>query len=211
MALNILEGFDLQRMGHNSADYVHVVTESLKLAFADRDYYIGDPRFARDMPVDGLLSQEYADLRRGLIRMDRAISGVAPPGDPRGGHAVLAGHAAAHETQPSTRDSRPTDPQEADDGETSSFSIADQFGNLVSVTHSVNGGFGSGMVVEGLGFVLNNRMQYFSLEDDDVNVLAPGKRTRHTITPALATKDGKPFLAWNTPGARPSSRSRSST
>lgn len=200
MALNILEGYDLQQMGHNSADYVHVVTEALKLAFADRDHYIGDPRFVNDMPVEELLSQEYGDLRRGLIRMGQAISGVAPPGDPRGGRAVLAGHDITHEAQPSTPDSLPGDHREHDDGETSSFSIADQFGNLVSVTHSVNGGFGSGMVVEGLGFVLNNRMPYFSLEDGNVNVLVPGKRTRHTINPALAMKDGKPVLAWNTPG-----------
>ncbi len=88
----------------------------------------------------------------------------------------------------------------ASQGETSSFSIADQFGNLVSVTHSVNATFGSGLVVEGGGYVLNNRMPYFSLEPGDVNVLEPGKRPRHTINPALAFKNGKPFLAWNTPG-----------
>ena len=200
MALNILEGFDLVGMGHNSADYVHVVTEALKLAFADRDHYIGDPRVVRDMPVDALLSQAYGDARRRVIRMDRAISGVAPPGDPRGRGAVLAGHDVAYEDQPSTRDLA-ADPHDGDAaGETSSFSIADRFGNLVSVTHSVNGGFGSGMVVDGLGFVLNNRMPYFSLEEGNVNVLEPGKRTRHTINPALAMKDGKPYLAWNTPG-----------
>jgi gamma-glutamyltranspeptidase/glutathione hydrolase len=68
------------------------------------------------------------------------------------------------------------------------------------VTHSVNQTFGSGMIVEGLGFVLNDRLQYFSLEDGDVNVLAPGKRPRQTINPAMAFKDGRPFLAWNTPG-----------
>ena len=70
----------------------------------------------------------------------------------------------------------------------------------MSVTHSVNGTFGSGVVVEGGGYVLNNRLQYFSLNEKDVNVLAPGKRPRHTITPALALKDGKPVMAWNTPG-----------
>jgi gamma-glutamyltranspeptidase/glutathione hydrolase len=85
-------------------------------------------------------------------------------------------------------------------GETSSFSIGDRFGNLVSVTHSVNATFGSGLVVEGAGYVLNNRLPYFSLEPGDVNVLEPGKRPRHTINPALAIKNGKPFLAWNTPG-----------
>ena len=88
----------------------------------------------------------------------------------------------------------------ADHGETSSFSIADRFGNVVSATHSVNATFGAGIVVEGGGYVLNNRLPYFSLEPDDVNVLAPGKRTMHTICPALALKDGKPVMAWNTPG-----------
>jgi gamma-glutamyltranspeptidase/glutathione hydrolase len=200
IALNILEGFDLRNMGHNSADYVHVVTEALKLAFADRDHYIADPRFARDIPIDQLLSQMYGDLRRGLIRSDWAIHGAAPPGDPRGGQAVLAGYRVAYESQATGTNHSTVEEESGDAGETSSFSIADQFGNLVSVTHSVNGGFGSGMVVEGLGFVLNNRMPYFSLEDRNVNVLAPGKRTRHTINPALAMKDGKPFLAWNTPG-----------
>ena len=198
MALNILEGFDLQSFGHNSPDYVHVVTESLKLAFADRNEYIGDPRFVTDMPIEGLLSQEYADNRRSLIRMDRAIQGVAPPGDPIQAEPVLSGHRISYETQPSAVE--PASVEDGDAGETSSFSIADRFGNLVSVTHSVNGGFGSGMVVEGGGYVLNNRMPYFSLDEGDVNVLVPGKRTRHTINPALALKEGKPFLAWNTPG-----------
>jgi gamma-glutamyltranspeptidase/glutathione hydrolase len=199
LALNILEGFDLAAMGHNSADYVHVVTEALKLAFADRNRYIADPRFV-DMPVDALLSQDYGDVRRSLIQLDRAIAGVAPPGDPVGGSSVLSGHEIAYET-PSSSGQQARAPVAFDDGgETSSFSIADRFGNLVSVTHSVNGGFGSGMVVDGLGFVLNNRMPYFSLEEEAVNVLVPGKRTRHTINPALAMKDGKPFLAWNTPG-----------
>jgi len=202
IALNILEGFDLRAMGQNSADYAHVVTEALKLAFADRNRYIGDPRFVKDMPVAGLLSKDYATARRRLIRMDRAIEGVAPPGDPRRGVALLQGeaiqYAAARPVPAPASAAVPlTTPP---DGETSSFAIADAEGNVVSVTHSVNGGFGSGMVVEGLGFVLNNRMPYFSLEEGDVNVLVPRKRPRHTINPAIVLKDGRPFLAFNTPG-----------
>ena len=200
LALNILEGFDLPRMGHNSADYVHVVSEALKLAFADRNQYIGDPRFVKDIPVQELLSREYAGKRRELIRMDHAIAGVAPPGDPRRGESILTGRPISYETAPAPASGPTGNAGAASNGETSSFSIADAYGNLVSVTHSVNGTFGSGMVVDGLGFVLNNRMPYFSLEEGDVNVLAPGKRPRHTINPALALKDGKPFLAWNTPG-----------
>src|SRR5712692_1040086 len=198
IALNIVEGFDLKALGHNSPDYLHVLTESLKLAFADRHEYIGDPRFVKDIPVAGLLSKEYATQRRKLIRMDRAIHGMAPPGDPREMRAALPGQRISYEeTQPGIRTETPGPDAR---GETSSFSIADRFGNLVSVTHSVNGTFGSGIVVEGGGFVLNNRLPCFYLDDGNVNILAPGKRTRHTINPALALKDGKPFLAWNTPG-----------
>jgi gamma-glutamyltranspeptidase/glutathione hydrolase len=199
MALEILEGYDLKAMGQNSADYVHVVTEALKLAFADRNQYIGDPRFVKEMPVAGLLTPTYAAARRGLIRMDRAIEGEPPPGDPRTGAAILAGREIRYRTGASA--TPPEDPAlHSSSGETSSFAIADQFGNVVSVTHSINGTFGSGMIVDGLGFVLNNRLQYFSLEEGNVNVLEPGKRPRQTINPAMAFKDGKPFLAWNTPG-----------
>ena len=195
MALNILEGFDLRAMGYNSADYVHVVTEAMKLAFADRNQWVADPRFV-DVPTTELLSKDYAALRRGLIRMDRALV-APPPGDPTERLAVLDQHVVEYESdaQPVHRSDEFTEA-----GETSSFSIADQYGNLVSVTHSVNSSFGSGMYVPGTGIVLNNRMPYYSTDDNDLNVLAEGKRTRHTINPALAMKDGKPYLAWNTPG-----------
>ncbi len=196
IALNILEGFDLAGLGHNSADYLHVVTEAMKLAFADRNRYVADPKFA-DVPTDGLLSKSYAAKRRGLIRMDRAMA-VAPAGDPRGERAVTDDADLEYEAGPRPVERLETVPGE--DGETSSFSIGDRWGNLVSVTHSVNGTFGSGMIVDGTGIVLNNRMPYYSLDEGDVNVLVPGKRTRHTINPALALKDGRPYLAWNTPG-----------
>jgi gamma-glutamyltranspeptidase/glutathione hydrolase len=164
--LNLLEPVDLQALGHNSAEYIHMLVEALKLAFADRDRWIADPRFTK-IPTEQLLSKRYAAERRKLIDRERARAGAAPYGMP---------------------------------GETSSFSVADRFGNLVSVTHSNNGTFGSGVVVEGGGYVLNNRLQYFSLNEKDAGVLAPGKRPRHTICPALALKDGKPVMAWNTSG-----------
>jgi len=196
MALNILEGFDLVDMGYNSAAYVHVVTESMKLAFSDRNRYVADPRYV-DVPTDELLSKDYAALRRELIRMDRAMV-IAPAGDPRALAAIARGESVEYETGPNAVQRVVEGPPE--DGETSSFSIADRFGNLVSVTHSVNGTFGSGMIVDGGGYVLNNRMPYYSLDEGDPNELVPGKRTRHTINPALALKSGKPYLAWNTPG-----------
>jgi gamma-glutamyltranspeptidase/glutathione hydrolase len=197
LALNILDGFDLKSLGFNSPEYLHVVAEAMKLAFADRDKYIADPRFT-DVPVKELLSRQYAAARRELIRRDRAIRGMAPAGDPRRGIALLPGSHIEYEDQ--RQDVRSSSSAGSSQGETSSFSIADRFGNLVSVTHSVNGTFGSGVVVDGGGFVLNNRLPCFYLDDGNVNLLAPGKRTRHTISPALALKDGKPFLAWNTPG-----------
>jgi len=197
LAMNIMKDFDLKALGYNSPEYLHVLIEALKLAFADRDQYISDPRF-RSIPSAGLLSAEYAAARRKLIRSDHAIRGTAPPGDPMRGRAILEGRAITYEDrpQPITLASNSA----VDHGETSSFSIADRFGNVVSVTHSVNATFGAGIVVEGGGYVLNNRLPYFSLELEDVNVLAPGKRTMHTICPALALKDGKPVMAWNAPG-----------
>lgn len=199
MALEILEGFDLKKLGHNTPEYLHVLTEAFKLAFADRHPYITDPRFAPNAPIAQLLSKPYATLRRGLIRMDRAIAGVAPPGDPVHGKAILEGHAIRYH-EPGKSVAAPERDLRADGEQTSSFSIADRWGNIVSVTHSVNGGFGSGMVVDGAGFVLNNRGSYFGLDEKDINVIAPGKRTRQGAIPAMAFKDGKPFLAWNTPG-----------
>src|ERR1700730_9363989 len=89
MALNIVEGLDLKSLGYDSPDYWHALTEALKLGFADRDQYIADPRFVKDIPVAGLLSKEYAAARRKLIRMDHAIHGMAPPGNPRSMHAIL--------------------------------------------------------------------------------------------------------------------------
>jgi gamma-glutamyltranspeptidase/glutathione hydrolase len=145
-----------------------------------------------------MLSEDYAAARRKLIRMDRAIRGAAPPGDPQARRPIREGSRIAYEDQ--AQPIRPEKGPAQQDGETSSFSVADRFGNVVSVTHSVNGTFGSGLVVEKGGYVLNNRLPYFSLEAGDVNALAPGKRTLHTICPALALKEGKPVIAWNTPG-----------
>ncbi len=131
--------------------------------------------------------------------MDRAIAGIAPPGDPRAGKAILAGHEIRYHERGQQEHAAAHDLRAAGE-QTSSFSIADRWGNVVSVTHSVNGGFGSGMAVEGAGFLLNNRASYFGLDPADINVIAPGKRTRQGAIPAMALKSGKPFLAWNTPG-----------
>jgi gamma-glutamyltranspeptidase/glutathione hydrolase len=196
-ALNILEGFDLRYMGHNSAPYLHVVTEALKLAFADRNAYVGDPRVVPPIPMKEMLSDAYAAVRRALIDPTRAIEGEPPPGNPRAG--VTA------EPQYGGPQPLPARQGEWDEATTLALTtylaVIDKERNMVSITSSLLSGFGSGMVVEGAGYLLNNRMAYFSTDETDVNVVAPGKRTRQTINPALALKDGKPFMVFGTPGA----------
>jgi len=198
-ALNVLEGFELSYMGHNSAPYLHLVTESLKLAFADRDRYLGDPRFVAPIPIDGLLSDPYATHRRGLIDPSHALSGKIPAGDPMGlstdDQAELlyarARHGVPTEVLPDDR---------GDKGLTTYLAVIDDEGNMVSITSSLCSGFGSGLVAGDGGFFMNNRMVYYFLDPEHTNVLVPGKRTRHTINPALVLKDGKPFMAFGTPG-----------
>jgi gamma-glutamyltranspeptidase/glutathione hydrolase len=196
-ALNILEGLSLKHMRHNSAPYLHAVTESLKLAFADRNRYVADPRFVEGIPMRELLSKEYAAARRALINPDRAIDGEAPPGNPRHPTSSAAARYAAPRPPPAP------DPLAAPipDGHTTYLAVVDKHRNMVSITSSLLSAFGSGHVAEGTGVMLNNRMAYFSLDPDDVNVLKPGKRVRHTINPALALRDGRPYMAFGTPGA----------
>lgn len=198
-ALNLLEGYDLKAMGHNSVPYLHTIAEALKLSFADRNKYIGDPKFVRDMPVRALLSKEYAAARRAAIDPKRAIAGEPAPGDPRRPSRSSAGFAYAA-PQPTPTVVKPFDPDEFLNL-TTYLAVVDEDHNMVSVTSSLLSGFGSGMVVENGGFLLNDRMRYFYLDPSDVNALAPGKRTRQTINPALAVRDGKPYLVFGTPGA----------
>ncbi|HJU43497.1 MAG TPA: gamma-glutamyltransferase [Vicinamibacterales bacterium] len=195
-ALNILEGLNVKYMRHNSAPYLHVVTESLKLAFADRNKYVADPKFTPNIPMREMLSKEYAAARRALINPDQAIDGEAPYGNPR---------SPATSSQPIAYASPQVVPGTVitgeENGHTTYLAVVDKDRNMVSVTSSLLSLFGSGHVVEGAGFVLNNRMAYYGLEEDDVNVLRPGKRVRQTINPALALKDGKPYMVFGTPGA----------
>lgn len=198
-ALNILEGFNLRYMGHNSAPYLHVITEALKLSFADRNRYNGDPRVVPPIPMAQLLSKEYAAARRALIDPQRAFEGEPPAGDPRRVRASDSAQAyASPRPVPET-----VNPWNEDEvlNLTTYLNVVDKDRNVVSITSSLLSGFGSGMVVDGAGYLLNNRMAYFWLEPDNVNVLAPGKRVRQTINPALALKDGKPYLVFGTPGA----------
>jgi gamma-glutamyltranspeptidase/glutathione hydrolase len=201
-ALNILEGFDLKAMGHNSAPYLHAVTEALKLSFADRNKYVADPKFVPNIPMKALLSKEYAAARRSQIDPNRAIAGEPAPGDPARftPSTALARANRYAGPQPSPATVAAFDPDQILNL-TTYLAVVDKDHNMVSVTSSLLSGFGSGMVVEKGGFFMNDRMKYFYLDPQDVNSLQPGKRVRQTINPALALKDGKPFLVFGTPGA----------
>jgi gamma-glutamyltranspeptidase/glutathione hydrolase len=196
-ALNILEGFDLKQMGHNTAPYLHAVTEALKLSFADRNRYVADPKFVPNIPMKALLSKEYAATRRKVIDPARAIAGEPAPGDPMRFTPTSQAYAAP---RPAPTRVRPFDPDEILNL-TTYLAVVDKDHNMVSVTSSLLSGFGSGMVVENGGFFLNDRMRYWYLDPQHVNALQPGKRVRQTINPALALRDGKPFLVFGTPGA----------
>ncbi|MBA3884667.1 MAG: gamma-glutamyltransferase family protein [Acidobacteria bacterium] len=189
-ALQILEGFDLAAMGHGSPDALHTIVEAIKLAFADRDRYYGDPDFA-DVPAAALLSPAYAAARRSLIDPGRA-SVEARPGDPVRGAALSSHPPAATPTGPAGSLSEP--------GDTTAIEIVDREGNLFSATPSSGWLLGGAFVAGDTGVPMSNRMQAFRLEPDSPNVLAGGKRPRTTLTPTVVMKAGQPFLAIGTPG-----------
>jgi gamma-glutamyltranspeptidase/glutathione hydrolase len=168
--LNLLEGFDLKGMGRESADFWHVMAEAKKLAFADRARYYADPAFVK-VPVEALLSKEYARQRAARIDMQ---------------HAALTDSAG--------------DPAALNRRETTYLCTADGSGMMVSLIQSNYTGFGSGYVVPELGFGLQDRGGLFSLHRDSPNALAPGKRPFQTIIPAFVTKDGKPLMAFGLMG-----------
>ena len=181
--LRLLEGYDLQAMGHNTAAYIHCVAEAAKLAFADREAYYGDPDFVH-VPLEELLSEAYTTARRTLIDPTRA-SRELRPGDPINGKALWSrqGPLVGREWQRGTVH----------------VAVVDRQRNLVAATPS--GAWLSGSpVVEGLGFPLTTRIQVFYLDHQHPNALAPRKRPRTTLTPSLALRHGKPFMAFGTMG-----------
>jgi gamma-glutamyltranspeptidase / glutathione hydrolase len=188
--LRLLEGFDLTSMGQGSADSIHTMVESIKLAYADRDRYYADPDFAK-VPGDALLSAPYAAVRRALID-PRKASLEELPGDPERGAARIGTSAAA---QPFDSAAPVREP-----GDTTSIQVADAQGNLFSATPSSGWLLGGAFVAGDTGVPMSNRMQAFRLEASSPNVLAGGKRPRTTLTPSVVLKDGKPFLAIGTPG-----------
>jgi gamma-glutamyltranspeptidase/glutathione hydrolase len=193
-ALALLRGFDLERMGHNSTEYIHTVTEALKLALADRDHFYGDPEFAK-VPVRGLLSDAYAAERRTLID-PLAASNSPGPGDP---WKVEPGARGPSQHRVVGRLTRPDATPPGPSPDTTTVNVADARGNLFSASPS-SAWFNGGVFIAGdTGVPLGNRMQAFSL-DDGPNQLQGGKRPRTTLSPTVVFRDGKPFLALSSPG-----------
>jgi gamma-glutamyltranspeptidase/glutathione hydrolase len=216
-ALNILENFDLKAMGYNSARYLHTLYQSMNLSFADRDFYYGDPAFPPAEPVHGLLSKDYAKQRATLIR-DRNDPNIGP-GDPypfEGATNPYSKWLPERTGEKSSPTERPYSPggvaptvmrhYPLDDPEapfwrgTTSVIAADAEGWLVSVTPS--GGWIPAVIAGKTGIGLSQRMQSFVLDEREnpFNVVAPGKRPRVTLTPSLAVKNGKPWLAFAVQG-----------
>lgn len=180
--LNMLEAFPLKSFGHNSAASIHVMTESMKLAYADRSKHLGDPLFW-DVPVSELTSKSYANFLRKGINPSKAIPSI---------------------------DIAPGNPRDYESEETTHFTVVDGVGNVVSNTYTLNFSFGSGVVAKGTGILMNNEMSDFSakpgapdaygLLGGDANAIEAGKRPLSSMTPTLVFKDGKPFMATGSPG-----------
>ena len=196
--LALLEGFDLRAMGHNSPEYLHVLIECAKLAFADREAYYGDPLFDA-VPLDVLLSKEYAARRRVLVGPEASTE--QRPGDLGQGvpSYVLQEVQANNQQALGITGQRPQIARLAYLGDTTHLDAVDRAGNMVAATPS-GGWIGSSPVIEGLGFPLGTRGQMFYLNPDRPNALAPHKRPRATLTPSLVTRGGEPLLAFGTPG-----------
>ncbi len=188
--LNLLEGFDLKLMGHNTPEYIHISVEAAKLAFADREKYLGDADFIR-IPFARLLSKDYARHRRSLIDSRKASFELRPgdaddyeadgDGATHSAAAHLSGFADHH-------------------GDTSYLAVVDEHRNAVSFTPSLHSPFGTGVVMGDLGFILNCRGDLYELNPRHPNALAPGKRPRSTLTGTIVIKNEQPFLILGSPG-----------
>jgi gamma-glutamyltranspeptidase len=176
--LNLIEGFDVAAWGDGTVEYYHHLAEAVKLAFADRDAWLTDPRWV-DIPLDRFLSKAYAAERRRLIKPDRAMDiDTVEPGVP---FRAQVGRSTTG-------------------GDTCYFCVVDAEGLVVSVIQSIYFDFGSAVVGGDTGILLQNRGSFFSLDAEHPNTLEPGKRTFHTLIPALLCRDGAPYLAYGTMG-----------
>jgi gamma-glutamyltranspeptidase/glutathione hydrolase len=221
-SLNILENFDLKSMGYNSARYIHTLYQTLNLTFADRDFYYGDPAFPPQEPITGLLSKDYAKKRASLISFDKN-NAAATPGDPypfEGKTNPYLNLLKLRETLTDTSKQKQGNATPLHDRNQSAFNTsfddaaymdrlwrgtttveaADKEGWVVSITPS--GGWLPACIAGNTGIGMSQRMQSFVLDAtiNPFNVVEPGKRPRVTLTPSLALKDGKPFLAFGVQG-----------
>ncbi|MEJ2791267.1 MULTISPECIES: gamma-glutamyltransferase [unclassified Pseudoxanthomonas] len=185
-ALNILEGYDLKTLPR--AQVEHLYLEASRLAFADRDAYLADPEYV-DAPVAGLLSKDYAARRRALIDPARAASGPVAAGDP-----FAFQQDASYPLRPAPRALLP------ESAHTTHLTVSDKDGNVVAYTFTIEDWGGSGIVVPGYGFLLNNELTDFDFSGPHPNVPEGGKRPRSSMTPTLALKDGKPAFSIGSPG-----------
>src|SRR3954447_19597377 len=179
--LNILEGYDLKALGHNTAAYLHLMVEAKRIAFADRGAWIGDPATTPAKAIEKMLSKEYAAERRKEINPDKAAADYKP--------LSLDGTAAP-----------PAEPDPAGRGDTVYLTAADSQGNVISLIQSLYETFGSGIVAGDTGIVLHDRANLFSLTPGHPNQIAPGKRPFHTLIPAMVMKDGVPWLSFGVMG-----------
>ena len=187
--LNMLEGFNLKALGHNSASYIHTLAEALKLAMADRDRYYGDPNFTK-IPMDELLSKSYATLRRPLIDPNKA-SLAQRPGDPMNMKPLLGGSFT-------TVGRISTVPPLERANDTTCVNVVDKDGNLFSATPS--GAWLPAVVAGDTGVLMGQRLQSAVIDPNSPNVVAPGKRPRITLSPTLVLKGDEPFMVLSTPG-----------
>jgi gamma-glutamyltranspeptidase/glutathione hydrolase len=198
--LTLLEGYDLNAMGHNSADFLHTYIECAKLAYADREAYYGDP-LLDEVPFDELLSREYAEKRRQLIGAE--ASRELRPGDVGKGvpdcnlEDVAADNRRA--LQIAARAVKDLGQGHAHIGDTTHLDAVDAQGNMVAATPS-GGWLGTSPIIRGLGFPMGTRGQMFYLNPARANALAPRKRPRATLTPSLVTQQGHPYMVFGTPG-----------
>jgi gamma-glutamyltranspeptidase len=176
--LNLIERYDVAAWGDGTADYYHHLAEAVKVAFADREEWLTDPKFV-DIPVRQLIAKDYCEKRRGLIDRERAQNIAEVP----------AGIAYTHPHE-----------RRAPDGDTCYFCAADRDGMVVSLIQSVYHDFGSAVVGGDTGIILQNRGAFFALDEKHPNHLQPGKRTFHTLIPGLLVRDGKPYLAFGSMG-----------
>lgn len=201
--LNILENFDLKAMGYNSSQYIHTLYQAMNLAFADRDFYYGDPAFAPDEPIKGLLSKEYAKVRAREINVTRN-NPKAGPGDPYPFEGKVNPYKDILKVwgQAKLTSGNKVDEDYLEDFRmgTTSVEAADKEGWVVSITPS--GGWVPSCIAGKTGMGMSQRMQSFVLDEkqNPFNVLEPGKQPRVTLTPAIALKNGKPFLSFAVQG-----------